>query len=128
MTRRDRVLAVLRRDPDLAGRAAESFGFDLDRAEHVEEVRLANGVPLRAVAGGRRRWRNPFLCTDEAVLHASSEGEAGLAGGDLDEGPRTRSGAPTPPGWTPIAARCSVGWDCAGSGNAFCGPSPSSSW
>ncbi|MFD6888823.1 hypothetical protein [Streptomyces sp. NPDC059957] len=51
MTRPARVLAVLRRDCDLARLAAESFDFDLDRAEHAAEVRLASGAPLRAVAG-----------------------------------------------------------------------------
>ncbi|MFJ2598926.1 hypothetical protein [Streptomyces erythrochromogenes] len=95
MTRPDHVLAVLRRNPDLVTLAAGSFDFDLDRAEHVEEVRLASGAPLRAVAGDDTGGTY-FICADGAVLYASSEGEAGLIGAGMDEALEILFGLP---GW-----------------------------
>ncbi|MFE4206676.1 hypothetical protein ACFRSX_29570 [Streptomyces goshikiensis] len=95
MTRPDHVLAVLRRNPDLVRVAAGSFGFDLDRAEHVEEVRLASGALLRAVAGDDTGGTY-FVCADGAVLYASSEGEAGLIGASMDEALEILFGLP---GW-----------------------------
>ncbi|MFD9302215.1 hypothetical protein ACFWCB_05900 [Streptomyces sp. NPDC060048] len=95
MTRPDHVLAVLRRNPDLVRLAAGSFDFDLDRAEHVEEVRLASGAPLRAVAGDDTGGTY-FICADGAVLYASSEGEAGLIGASMDEALEILFGLP---GW-----------------------------
>ncbi|WP_323182301.1 MULTISPECIES: GNAT family N-acetyltransferase [unclassified Streptomyces] len=95
LTRHDHVLTVLRGHPDLARTAAESFDFDLDRAEHVEEVRLASGAPLRAVAGDDTGGTF-FLCADGAVLYASSEGGAGLIGRSLDEALEILFGLP---GW-----------------------------
>ncbi|MBP0932438.1 hypothetical protein J0X20_02095 [Streptomyces sp. KCTC 0041BP] len=95
MTRPDHVLAVLRRNPDLVRVAAGSFGFDLDRAEHVEEVRLASGAPLRAVAGDDTGGTYS-VCADGAVLYASSEGEAGLIGASMDEALEILFGLP---GW-----------------------------
>ncbi|MEU9144021.1 hypothetical protein [Streptomyces sp. NPDC048349] len=94
MTRPDHVLAVLRRNPDLV-RLAASFDFDLDRAEHAEEVRLASGVPLTAVAGDDTGGTY-FICADGAVLYASSEGEAGLIGASMDEALEILFGLP---GW-----------------------------
>uniref|UniRef100_A0AAU2JYX3 Tetratricopeptide repeat protein n=1 Tax=Streptomyces sp. NBC_00049 TaxID=2903617 RepID=A0AAU2JYX3_9ACTN len=95
MTRPDSVLTVLRRHPDLARLAAGSFDFDLDRAEHVEEVRLASGAPLRAVAGDDTGGTY-FTCADGAVLYASSEGGAGLIGAGMDEALEILFGLP---GW-----------------------------
>ncbi|MFF3673750.1 hypothetical protein ACFYYS_07140 [Streptomyces sp. NPDC002120] len=95
MTRPDHVLAVLRRNPDLARLAAGSFDFDLDRAEHVEEVRLANGAPVRAVAGDDTGGTY-FTCADGAVLYVSSAGEAGLIGTSVDEALEILFGLP---GW-----------------------------
>lgn len=95
MTRPDHVLTVLRRNPDLAGLAAGSFDFDLDRAGHGEEVRLASGAPLTAVAGDDTGGTY-FACGDGAVLYASSEGEAGLIGAGMDEALEILIGLP---GW-----------------------------
>lgn len=95
MTRPDHILAVLRRHPDLVRVAAGSFDFDLDRAEHVEEVRLASGALLRAVAGDDTGGTY-FVCADGAVLYASSEGEAGLIGASMDEALEILFGLP---GW-----------------------------
>ncbi|MEW1638546.1 hypothetical protein AB0469_31375 [Streptomyces sp. NPDC093801] len=95
MTRPDPLLTVLRRNPDLAGPAAGTFDFDLDRAEHGEEVRLASGAPLRAVAGDDTGGTY-FVCGDGAVLYASSEGEAGLIGAGMDEALEILFGLP---GW-----------------------------
>ncbi|MFK0238737.1 hypothetical protein [Streptomyces vinaceus] len=95
MTRPDHLLAVLRRNPDLVRLAAGSFDFDLDRAEHVEEVRLASGAPLTAVAGDDTGGTY-FICADGAVLYASSEGEAGLIGASMDEALEILFGLP---GW-----------------------------
>ncbi|MFB6979074.1 hypothetical protein [Streptomyces scopuliridis] len=95
MTCPDHLLAVLRRNPDLVRLAAGSFDFDLDRAEHGEEVRLASGAPLRAVAGDDTGGTY-FICADGAVLYASSEGEAGLIGASMDEALEILFGLP---GW-----------------------------
>ncbi|MFI0739273.1 hypothetical protein ACH4PU_14455 [Streptomyces sp. NPDC021100] len=51
MTHSDRALRILHARPDLAALAAWPFSFDIGRAEHVEEVRLASGAPLRPIAG-----------------------------------------------------------------------------
>ncbi|WP_367320175.1 hypothetical protein [Streptomyces sp. HUAS ZL42] len=47
----DHALRLLRQNPHLAELAAFPFDFDLRRAEHGEEVRLASGGPLEPVAG-----------------------------------------------------------------------------
>ncbi|QJT06430.1 hypothetical protein G9272_44170 [Streptomyces asoensis] len=91
----DHVLTVLRRHPDLARLAAGSFDFDLDRAEHVEAVRLASGAPLEAVAGDDTGGTY-FACAGGAVLYASSEGQAGLIGTSMDEALEILFGLP---GW-----------------------------
>ncbi|WP_328470832.1 hypothetical protein OHA21_05560 [Actinoplanes sp. NBC_00393] len=95
MTGHSDVLAVLRQRPDLARLAAGSFDFDLDRVEHVEEVRLASGAPLTAVAGDDTGGTY-FVCAGGAVLYASSEGEAGLIGASMDEALEILFGLP---GW-----------------------------
>lgn len=95
MTRPDHLLAVLRRNPDLARLAAASFDFDLDRAEHGEGVRLASGAPLTAVAGDDTGGTY-FARADGAVLYASSEGQAGLIGAGMDEALEILFGLP---GW-----------------------------
>ncbi|MFE1553939.1 hypothetical protein ACFW6V_03000 [Streptomyces sp. NPDC058734] len=95
MTHPDHALAVLRRNADLAGLAAGTFDFDLERAEHGEEVRLASGAPLTAVAGDDTGGTY-FVCAGGAVLYASSEGEAGLIGAGLDEALEILFGLP---GW-----------------------------
>ncbi|MEU0395412.1 hypothetical protein ABZ208_22005 [Streptomyces sp. NPDC006208] len=75
----DRTLALLRQRPDLAELAAFPFDFDIDRAYHCEDVRLASGASLEPVAGDDTGGTY-FVCADGAVLYASSEGEAGLIG------------------------------------------------
>ncbi|MFJ3876875.1 hypothetical protein ACIPW5_05405 [Streptomyces sp. NPDC090077] len=85
MTRPDHpALTHLRRDPELAAIAAGTFGFDLDRAGHLEGVRLASGAPLTAVAGDDTGGTF-FTCADGSVLYASSDGRAGLVAGSPDE-------------------------------------------
>ncbi|MEV7419588.1 hypothetical protein [Streptomyces sp. NPDC089919] len=95
MTRSASVLSLLRRRPELARTAVGVFDFDVDRTEHVEEVRPASGAPLRAVAGDAGGGTY-FVCDDGAVLYASSEGEAGLLGADLAEALEILFGLP---GW-----------------------------
>ncbi|MEU6236383.1 hypothetical protein [Kitasatospora sp. NPDC047058] len=95
MTRRDRALELLRQDSELAELAAFPFDFDLDRSEHGEAVRLASGPALQAVAGDDTGGTF-FLCPNGEVLHASSEGEAGLVGDSVDEALEVLIGLP---GW-----------------------------
>ncbi|MEW2622439.1 hypothetical protein [Streptomyces sp. NPDC048106] len=73
------VLDLLRRDPRLARLAAFPFDFDLERAEHGEEVELASGAPLTGIAGDDTGGTY-FLCPDGGVLYADSDGRAGLIG------------------------------------------------
>ncbi|MFD5078654.1 hypothetical protein [Streptomyces sp. NPDC058371] len=80
----DRALQLLRRDARLAALAAFPFDFDLTRADHVEEVRLASGGPLEPVAGDDTGGTY-FVCADGSVLYADSEGAAGLIGNSVDE-------------------------------------------
>ncbi|KAB7847311.1 hypothetical protein [Streptomyces mobaraensis] len=84
MTHSDRALRILRERPDLAALAAWPFSFDVGAAEHVEEVRLASGGPLRPIAG-EDSGGTYFLCAGGAVLHADSEGWAGLLAESLDD-------------------------------------------
>ncbi|MFE2021450.1 tetratricopeptide repeat protein [Streptomyces sp. NPDC059499] len=95
MTRRDRALETLRQHSELADLAAFPFGFDLDRAEHVEAVRLASGTALQAVAGDDTGGTY-FLCSNGEVLYAGSDGEAGLVGDSVDEALEVLIGLP---GW-----------------------------
>ncbi|MCC9309312.1 hypothetical protein LN042_19865 [Kitasatospora sp. RB6PN24] len=78
-----RALRLLRERPDLAQLAAYPFNVDIDRADHVEEVRLASGAALEAVAGDDTGGTY-FVCADGAVLYAGSEGEAGLIADSVD--------------------------------------------
>ncbi|WP_433572671.1 hypothetical protein [Streptomyces sp. CA-251247] len=73
----DLALELLRRRPDLAALAAFPFDFDLDRAEHGEEVHLASGASLEPIAGDDTGGTF-FLCGGRTVLYADSEGGAGL--------------------------------------------------
>ncbi|ARF78092.1 hypothetical protein ACIG0C_36705 [Kitasatospora aureofaciens] len=95
MTRSDRALRLLRGRSDLARLAAFPFDFDLERDEHGEAVRLASGAALEAVAGDDTGGTY-FVCADGAVLYASSEGEAGLIAGSVDEALEMLIGLP---GW-----------------------------
>ncbi|MFI9323514.1 hypothetical protein ACIGXI_27555 [Kitasatospora aureofaciens] len=95
MTCTDRALLLLRGRADLARLAAFPFDFDLDRAEHGEAVRLASGAALEAVAGDDTGGTY-FVCADGSVLYASSEGEAGLIAGSVDEALEVLIGLP---GW-----------------------------
>ncbi|MCX4673341.1 hypothetical protein OG453_43050 [Streptomyces sp. NBC_01381] len=80
----DRVLELLRGRPDLAELAAFPFNFDVSRAYHVEDVHLASGASLEAIAGDDTGGTY-FLCADQAVLHASSEGDAVLIADSVGE-------------------------------------------
>ncbi|OIK06384.1 hypothetical protein [Streptomyces monashensis] len=82
----DHALRLLRQDRRLAELAAFPFDFDLDRAAHghVEEVRLASGGPLEAIAGDDTGGTY-FVCADGSVLYADSEGAAGIIGSSVDE-------------------------------------------
>ncbi|MFJ9927989.1 hypothetical protein ACIRU5_18390 [Streptomyces misionensis] len=73
------ALDLLRRNPRLAQLAAFPFDFDLERAEHGEEVALASGAPLTGIAGDDTGGTY-FLCADGAVLYADSDGRAALIG------------------------------------------------
>ncbi|MCB5183468.1 hypothetical protein [Streptomyces antimicrobicus] len=84
MTHRDRSLHLLRARPDLAALAAYPFGFDIERAYHVEEVELASGASLTPIAG-TDTGGTYFLCEGGEVLHAGSEGEYALVGDSVDE-------------------------------------------
>lgn len=80
----DRVLRLLRARPELAAVAAFPFDFDLDRADHVEDVHLASGASLEPIAGDDTGGTY-FLCGGTAVLYASSEGDAVLMGDSVSE-------------------------------------------
>ncbi|TGB14665.1 hypothetical protein [Streptomyces sp. MZ04] len=80
----DRVLELLRSRPDLAELAAFPFNFDVSRAYHVEDVHLASGASLEPIAGDDTGGTY-FLCADQAVLHASSEGDAVLIADSVGE-------------------------------------------
>ncbi|MFI6698457.1 hypothetical protein ACIBJC_05665 [Streptomyces sp. NPDC050509] len=80
----DRVLEVLRARPELADLAAFPFNFDVNRAYHVEVVRLASGASLEPIAGDDTGGTY-FLCGGTAVLHASSEGSAVLLADSVGE-------------------------------------------
>lgn len=89
----ERALDLLRRQPHLAELAAYPFAFDLRRADHVEEVRLASGAPLEPIAGDDT-GATYFVCRDGAVLYASSDGMAGLVGDGVDEALDVLTGLP----------------------------------
>ncbi|MBU3066667.1 hypothetical protein KO481_34765 [Nocardia sp. NEAU-G5] len=62
--------------------------FDLDRADHVEDVHLASGARLEGVAGDGSGGTY-FFCGDggdeRPILYADSEGRAGLVAVGLRE-------------------------------------------
>ncbi|MFE3800402.1 hypothetical protein KHQ06_23945 [Nocardia tengchongensis] len=62
--------------------------FDLDRTEHVEEVHLASGARLEAIAGDAGGGTF-FFCgeggDERPILYADSEGQAGLVAVGLRE-------------------------------------------
>lgn len=91
----DRALRLLRENPRLAELAAFPFSFDLDRAEHAEDVRLASGGPLEPIAGDDTGGTY-FVCGDGSVLYADSEGSAGVIGDSVDEALEVLVGLP---GW-----------------------------
>lgn len=91
----DHALRLLRENPRLAELAAFPFDFDLDRAEHGEEVRLASGGPLEPIAGDDTGGTY-FVCGDGSVLYANSEGSAGVIAGSVDEALEVLVGLP---GW-----------------------------
>ena len=91
----DHALRLLRQDARLADLAAFPFDFDLRRAEHGEEVRLASGGPLEPVAGDDTGGTY-FVCADGSVLYADSEGSAGIIGSSVDEALEVLIGLP---GW-----------------------------
>ncbi|MEV6951121.1 hypothetical protein [Streptomyces sp. NPDC051183] len=94
MTHRDRALHLLRTRPDLAALAAYPFGFDIGRADHVEEVELASGAALTPIAG-TDTGGTYFLCAGGEVLFAGSEGEYALFGDSLDEALENIVGLPS---------------------------------
>ncbi|MDX3451071.1 hypothetical protein PV396_03760 [Streptomyces sp. ME02-8801-2C] len=91
----DHALRLLRQSRSAAELAAFPFEFDLDRADHAEEVRLASGGPLTPVAGDGTGGTY-FLCADGSVLYADSEGSAGIIASSADEALETVIGLP---GW-----------------------------
>ncbi|MFD3946730.1 hypothetical protein [Streptomyces sp. NPDC058579] len=80
----DRVLELLRSRPELAALAEFPFNFDIGRAYHVEDVHLASGASLEAIAGDDTGGTY-FLCGGAAVLHASSDGYASLLADSVTE-------------------------------------------
>ncbi|MCX4578243.1 hypothetical protein OHB41_34655 [Streptomyces sp. NBC_01571] len=91
----DHALRLLRENPRLAELAAFPFDFDLGRAEHAEDVRLASGGPLEPIAGDDTGGTY-FVCGDGSVLYADSEGSAGVIGNSVDEALEVLVGLP---GW-----------------------------
>ncbi|MFF8994800.1 hypothetical protein ACF09H_33700 [Streptomyces sp. NPDC014983] len=78
------ALDLLRRNPRLARLAAFPFDFDLERADHGEEVESASGAPLTGIAGDDTGGTY-FRCADGGVLYADSDGRAGLIGRGVDD-------------------------------------------
>lgn len=91
----DHALRLLRENPHLAELAAFPFNFDLARADHVEDVRLASDGPLEPIAGDDTGGTY-FVCADGSVLYADSEGSAGIIGDSVDEALEILVGLP---GW-----------------------------
>ncbi|WP_406333710.1 hypothetical protein [Streptomyces sp. NBC_00203] len=91
----DHALRLLQENPHLAELAAFPFNFDLDRADHVEDVRLASDGPLKPIAGDDTGGTY-FVCADGSVLYADSEGSAGIIGDSVDEALEILVGLP---GW-----------------------------
>ena len=95
MTGRDRALEFLRQHSGLADLAAFPCDFDLARAEHGEEERLASATALQAVAGDDTSGTY-VRCSNGEVLCTGSDGEAGPVGDCLDEALEVLTGLP---GW-----------------------------
>ncbi|MDW4906312.1 hypothetical protein RB628_13430 [Streptomyces sp. ADMS] len=91
----DHALRRLRQSRSATELAAFPFDFDLGRADHGEDVRLASGGPLTPVAGDGAGGTY-FVCADGSVLYADSEGSAGVIGSSADEALETVIGLP---GW-----------------------------
>lgn len=89
------ALDLLRRSPRLARLAAFPFDFDLERAEHGEEIESASGAPLTGIAGDDTGGTY-FLCADGGVLYADSDGRAGLIGRGVEDVLELVTGLP---GW-----------------------------
>src|SRR4051794_16631093 len=82
------LIDVIRKHSETARFLDWPGDFDLDRAEHVEEVHLASGQALEAFAGDGTGGTF-FFCgeggEERPVLYADSEGGAGLVARNLPE-------------------------------------------
>ncbi|GLX50440.1 hypothetical protein Shyhy01_33900 [Streptomyces hygroscopicus subsp. hygroscopicus] len=78
------ALDLIRRSPRLARLAAFPLDFDLERAEHGEEVESASGAPLTGIAGDDTGGTY-FLCAGDGVRCADSDGRAGLIGRGVED-------------------------------------------
>jgi hypothetical protein len=92
-TDRDPVLNLLRCHPGPAARLRD-LAFDLGRAHHGEDVRLASGAPPEAIAGDGSGGTF-FVYGGGAVLHPSSEGGAGLIGDSVTDALEVIVGLPS---------------------------------
>ncbi|PBC76226.1 hypothetical protein BX265_0932 [Streptomyces sp. TLI_235] len=88
-----RALDVLRTSPEAAELAAYPFNVDLGRADHLEAVHLASGMPMAPWAG-HDTGGTYFHCAGGGVLYASSDGAAGLIADSIDETLETLTGLP----------------------------------
>ncbi|WP_380283359.1 hypothetical protein [Kitasatospora purpeofusca] len=84
----DSLITAITDNPEAAEFLSWPGDFDLDRAEHVEEVHLASGAALEGFAGDGAGG-SYFFCGDggeeRPVLYADSEGQAGLVAIGLPE-------------------------------------------
>jgi hypothetical protein len=88
MTPSDHLLDLIRNTPEIDLLLRSSFGFDIHRKHYGEDLRLASGAPLEAIAGESAGGAY-FLCAEQngrrPVVFASSEGEGGLLADDLTD-------------------------------------------
>lgn len=86
MTSSDHLLNLIQDNPEIDALLRSSFGFDISRKRSGDDLRLASGAPLTAIAG-EFAGGTYFLCSGEdgrqPVVFASSEGEGGLIADDL---------------------------------------------
>ncbi|MGR4880638.1 hypothetical protein ACIPUC_14600 [Streptomyces sp. LARHCF249] len=86
MTSSDHLLDLIRTTPEIDLLLRSSFGFDIHRKHNGDDLRLASGAPLEAIAGEFAGGAY-FLCAERngrrPVVFASSEGEGGLLADDL---------------------------------------------
>ncbi|MEU6324888.1 hypothetical protein [Streptomyces sp. NPDC047009] len=86
MASSDQLLHLIQNTPDVQELLRASFGFDIERKQCGDGLRLASGAPLEAIAGDFSGGAY-FLCTEEGgrrpVVFANSEGEGGLIADDL---------------------------------------------